>query len=158
VKKGKLIDFGIPILCGMLLMTIVSLTFLQIVLRQFFNFSLNWSDEISQFCLTWLVLFGSVWATKHSQHLNAGIKLHRKLHERQIHLIDGVLSLVIAFIAAMVAYQGAIFATQQWALEAVSLGWVKLGYVFVALPFAMLVMSYYYFKKFLKSLAFIIRK
>ena len=94
MKSEKLINSGIPILCGVLLILIVSLTFLQIVLRQFFKFSLNWSDEVSQFCMTWMVLFGSIWATKNGQHLNTGFKLHKKLNKRLSGLIDGILARV----------------------------------------------------------------
>jgi TRAP-type C4-dicarboxylate transport system permease small subunit len=158
MKSEKLVNYGIPFLCGALLVVMVALTFLQIVLRQFFQFSLNWSDEVSQFCMTWLALFGSIWATKNNQHLNTGLKLHQKLHERQICLIDGLLALVIVAVTAVVAYRNAIFASQQWGMESLSLRWLKMGYVFVALPVAMMAFCYYYLKSFFKNLARVFKK
>jgi TRAP-type C4-dicarboxylate transport system permease small subunit len=152
MKSGKLINFGIPNLCGALLVVIVGLTFLQIVLRQFFDFTFNWSDEIAQFAMTWLALLGSIWANKNDKHLNTGLKLHKKFNEKQILLIDGILALVIAGIAAVVVYQTAIFTSQQWNLESMSLPWLKMGYVFIVLPIAMLTTCYYYLKSFLKIL------
>jgi TRAP-type C4-dicarboxylate transport system permease small subunit len=152
MKLGKLIDPGIPIFGGALLAMMVVLTFLQIVLRECFHLTLNWSDEVARFCLTWLALFGSIWATKNNQHLNTGLKLHKKLNERQISLIDGILDLVIAFIAAVVAYQTAIFAFTTMGADSLSIPWLKMGYVFIALPLFMLAVVYYYLISFFKNI------
>jgi C4-dicarboxylate transporter DctQ subunit len=158
LKLEKLINSGIPILCGILLILMVMLTFLQIVLREFLNFSLNWSDEVSQFCMTWLTMFGSIWITKNNQHINTGLKLHRKLNERKIRLIDGILALMVAISAALIAYLSTIFSIVAMNIESLSLTWLKMGYVFIALPFAMLAVFYYYLKSFIKNLAFVIKR
>jgi TRAP-type C4-dicarboxylate transport system permease small subunit len=158
MKISKLIDFSIRIFGGVLLLAMVSLTFLQIVLRQFFNLSLNWSDEVSQFCMTWLALFGGIWATKNNKHLNTGFMIQQKFDRRIIHLIDSILALVIIGIAAVVAYQCAIFTSQQWVMESLSLRWLKMGYVFIALPIFMLATCYYYLKSFFKNVQLIFKK
>jgi C4-dicarboxylate transporter DctQ subunit len=158
MKLEKIIDSGVPILCIALLMIIVILTFLQIILRQFFNYTFNWSDEVSQFCMTWLALFGSIWATKNSQHLNTGFKLHKKLNKRQNYLIDSVLALVIAGVSAVVAYQSAIFSFAAMGVESLSLPWLKMGYVFIVLPLAMLAFCYYHLKSFFKNFSGIFKK
>jgi TRAP-type C4-dicarboxylate transport system permease small subunit len=158
MKAERLINSGIPILCGILLTLMVLIIFLQIVLRQFFNFSLNWSDEVSQFCMTWLVLFGSIWATQNDQHLNTGIKLHKKLNERQVYLIDGILSLIIAGVAAVVAYQSALFSLATMDNASLSLDWIKMGYIFLVLPLSMLVMCCYHLKDFFKNLARVFKR
>jgi TRAP-type C4-dicarboxylate transport system permease small subunit len=158
MKLEKIISSGIPILCGVLLILIVSFGFLQIVVRECFNFSFNWTDEASQFCMTWLALFGSIWLTKNDQHLNIGIKLHRKLSEKKICLIDGILALFIASIAAVVTYQSAIFSFTAMGIGSLSLSWVKMGYIFIALPISMLATCYYYFKKVFKNLVCIFKK
>jgi TRAP-type C4-dicarboxylate transport system permease small subunit len=133
-------------------------TFLQIILRQFFSFSLNWSDEVSQFCMSWLTLFGSIWVTKNNQHINTGLKLHRKLTKRQICLIDGVLALLIAIIAAVVAYQTALFSFMSMGISSLSLNWLKMGYIFIVLPLAMLAVFYYCLKSFFKNFACVFKK
>jgi TRAP-type C4-dicarboxylate transport system permease small subunit len=158
MKLNKLIDSGIPIFSGALLVVMVTVTFLQIVLREFFDLSLNWSDEIAQFCMTWLALFGSIWLTKHDRHINTGLKLHQKFNKRLIGLIDGVLALVIVGIAAMVTYQSTIFVTQQWNMGSESLPWLKMGCVFIALPLFMLAVVYYYLKNFFKNILLIFKK
>jgi C4-dicarboxylate transporter DctQ subunit len=158
MKPEKLVSCGIPILSGVLLAGIVGVTFLQIVLREFFNFSLNWSDEISQFCMTWLALVGSIWVTKNDKHLNTGIKLHRKLRKRQICLIDAILALVIVGIAAVVAYKSAIFSFSAMGMDFLSLPGLKMGWAFIALPLFMLAVCYYYTKSFFKNLVLVFKK
>jgi C4-dicarboxylate transporter DctQ subunit len=158
VKMEKIINSGVQFFCGAMLVAMVGLTFLQIILRQFFNFTFNWSDEVSQFCMTWLALFGSIWCTQNSKHLNTGIKLHGKLNERLVHLIDGILALYIVGISAIATYYSATFAFSVMGLESMSLGWLKMGYIFSALPIAMLFLSYYYLKSFCKNIRLIFKK
>jgi TRAP-type C4-dicarboxylate transport system permease small subunit len=158
LKLERMVDSVIPVICGVLLVVVVGLIFLQVVLRNCFNLSMNWSDEISQFCLTWLILLGAIWATKNGQHLNTGIKLQRKLNEKLIKMIDGILALVIIIFVAVVAYQGAIFAFSVMGIASLSLPWLKMGCVFIVLPIAMLGVCYYYVKIFFKNLASIFKK
>jgi TRAP-type C4-dicarboxylate transport system permease small subunit len=158
MKFEKVIDSVIPILGGMLLLIIVFLTFLQIVLREFFDFSLNWSDEIGQYCTSWLALAGSIWVTQNNRHLNTGLKLHQKLNEKMICLIDGLLALLIVMVAAVVAYQTALFAFMAMGIESVSLRWLKMGYVYIAVPLFMLAVCYYYLKSFFKNIRRMFRK
>jgi TRAP-type C4-dicarboxylate transport system permease small subunit len=158
MKLGKLVNFGIPIFGGMLLVAMIAITFLQIILRELCTFSLNWSDEVTQFCMTWLTLFGSIWVTKNNQHLTTGLKLQQKLNGRQVHLIESILDLVIAGFTAVVAYQSAIYSFALMAAEAVSLPWIKMGFVYIALPIAMLAMCYYHLKSFLLNLKLIFKK
>jgi C4-dicarboxylate transporter DctQ subunit len=157
-KLGKLTDIGIPIFCGILLLLILAFSFSQIVLRNCFKFSLSWSDEVSQFCMTWLTLFGAIWGIKNNQHMNTGYKLHKKLNQRQINLIDGILALLVAVIAAVVAYQSTIFALSTMDIKSLSLSWVRLGYIFIAMPVSMLVVCYYYLKSFFKNIALSFKK
>jgi C4-dicarboxylate transporter DctQ subunit len=151
MKLEKIVNSGIPILCGVLLTIMIVLTFLQIVLRQFFNFTFSWSDEITQFCMMWMVLLGSIWVTKNNCHLNTGIKLHQRLKEWQTRLIDRISSLAIVISAAVVDYQSAIFSFQEMNMASITIFWLKLGYVFIVLPLAMLSICYYYIKNVFKK-------
>jgi TRAP-type C4-dicarboxylate transport system permease small subunit len=146
MKSEKLVNSGISILCGFLLVVIVTVTFAQIVLRNFFASGLPWYDEVAQICMTWLVLFGAIWATKNNQHLNTGLKLHQKLKERHIRLIDGFLELVVAIITGVVAYRIGRFSLMSMDFSIVALPWLKLGYIFIVMPVAMLAICYYYLK------------
>jgi TRAP-type C4-dicarboxylate transport system permease small subunit len=156
--KLKIINIGIPILCGVLLTGILGLTFGQVVLRNCFNGGMNWSDEVSQFCMTWMVLFGSIWASKNNQHLKTGLKLHKKFNKKLVHIIDGILDLLLVIVGVVTAYQTITFTIERFNTTALSLTWIKMGYVFMAVPFAMLGLAYYSLKGFLKNLAGIFKK
>jgi TRAP-type C4-dicarboxylate transport system permease small subunit len=151
MKQEKLINTIIPNFIAGMLLLLTALTFLQVVLREFYNFGLPWIDEVSRFSMIWVGLFGSIWITKNNQHLNVGLRLHKKLNKKLVDLIDGLSALFIAVIALVAAYQTAIFAFMSMSTSSSSLGWLKLGYVFIALPLAMLALTYYYLKSFLKN-------
>jgi TRAP-type C4-dicarboxylate transport system permease small subunit len=156
MKLNRLVNSFIPNSCAGLLFLMVSFIFSQIVGREIFNFSLNWSDEGSQFCMMWMVLLGSIYLTKYDRHLNTGLKLHRKLNERLVALIDGILALATVVSAAVVAYQSAIFSFSGF--KAVSLPWLNMMYVYIALPIFMLAFCYYYLKSFFKNLVLFFKK
>jgi C4-dicarboxylate transporter DctQ subunit len=158
MKLDKLVNSVIPILCGTLLVVMVTLTFLQIIFRECFDFSMSWSDEVSQFCMTWMVLLGLIWVSKNNKHLNTGLKMHKKLKERQIRLIDSLLTLIIAVVTGIVAYHSAIFASRQMHMESLSISWMKLGYIFIVLPIGMLALCYLYSKDFFKNLIRLFKK
>jgi TRAP-type C4-dicarboxylate transport system permease small subunit len=158
MKLEKLINFGIPIISGILLGVMVGVTFVQIVLRNIFNTGLPWYDDVAQFSMSWMVLFSTIWLTKNNQHLNTGLKLHQKLNKRTVCLIDGILALVIALIAVVVVYQSAIFAFVAMDIGAIALPWLKMGCVYIMLPIAMLGVFYYSIKSFFKNLALVFKK
>jgi TRAP-type C4-dicarboxylate transport system permease small subunit len=158
MKLEKLINSGIPFISTVLLVLVTTVIFLQVILREFFGFSINWSEEVAQFCMMWMTLFGSIWLTKHNRHINTGLKLHQKLNERTIGLIDSILALVTVITAAVIAYYSAIFSFSTMGTESISLPWLKMGYVYIALPLFMLTMCYYYLKNFLKNVTLIFKK
>jgi TRAP-type C4-dicarboxylate transport system permease small subunit len=158
MKLSRLIDLGIPIICGTLLLGIIMVTFTQIVLRNFCASGLPWYDDVAQFLMTWMVLFSTIWLTKNNQHLNTGLKLHQKLNNKLVCLIDGILALVIAIIAAVVTYQSAIFAVSSMIIESIALPWLKMGFIFIMLPITMLSVAYYCLKSFFKNFTLVFKK
>jgi TRAP-type C4-dicarboxylate transport system permease small subunit len=158
MKLEKLINSAIPIVCAGLFIGVILVTFLQIVVRQFFNISLNWSDEVAQILLTWDVLLGLIWVTKDNQHITTQINLHHKLNGRLVSLIDCVIELVIAIVTAVIAYRSARFCFMSMRSSIVSLSWLKLGYIYVMMPLSMLAMSYYYFKNFSQKIRLFLNK
>lgn len=157
MKLEKIVNSVIPILCGSLLFLLVILTFMQVVLRNCFNSNLNWSDELSQFSMMWLVLFGIIWATKNDQHLKVGLKLHKKLNKKLINLIDCILDLLIIVIAGVVVYQSAMFTIFVMGTASLSFSWLKMGYIVSLMPLSMLGVCYYYLKSFCKNVVSIFR-
>jgi TRAP-type C4-dicarboxylate transport system permease small subunit len=158
MKFEKFINSFVPILCGVLLVVIVVVTFAQIVLRNFFDSGLPWYDDVSQFSMSWLALFGSMWATQNHQHLDTGLKLHRKFNKKLYCLTEGLLALLIVGSAVLLAYQSTVFCLTSMSVSSIALPWLKMGYVFIALPLAMLFLCYYYLRSFFKNLVCIFKE
>ena len=54
--------------CRSLLTFFVVLLFLQILMREFFGFSLSWSEELATYLFVWFVFFGASYAAKMGAH------------------------------------------------------------------------------------------
>ncbi len=54
--------------CALLLTLFVSILFLQILLRQFFQYSIPWGDEVATYMFVWFAYLGAVVAAKMSAH------------------------------------------------------------------------------------------
>lgn len=67
-RVWKLLDNVENILCQLLLVTFVLLLFAQIVLRNLFNYSLPWGDELATYAFVWFAYLGAVYAAKKSAH------------------------------------------------------------------------------------------
>lgn len=54
--------------CGLLLSTFVTLLFAQIIVRQFFSYSIPWGEEVATYMFVWFAYLGAVVAAKMSAH------------------------------------------------------------------------------------------
>lgn len=55
-------------LCGLLLCSFVVLLFAQIIVRQFFSYSIPWGEEVATYMFVWFAYLGAVVAAKMSAH------------------------------------------------------------------------------------------
>jgi TRAP-type C4-dicarboxylate transport system permease small subunit len=63
-KLDKLENFA----CQFLLCLFVTLLFIQVLLRVFFNYGVPWSEELSRFAFVWFVFLGASYAARLSAH------------------------------------------------------------------------------------------
>lgn len=63
-KLDKLENFA----CQLLLCLFVTLLFIQVILRVFFNYGVPWSEELSRFAFVWFVFLGASYAARLSAH------------------------------------------------------------------------------------------
>ena len=54
--------------CGLLLAVFVTLLFVQILLRQFWGYSIPWGEELATYMFVWFAYLGAVVAAKMSAH------------------------------------------------------------------------------------------
>ena len=64
----KIFDNIESYICRTLLAGFVCLLFMQIVSRQFFDYSFSWTEELSVYMFVWFVFFGASYAAKLAAH------------------------------------------------------------------------------------------
>ena len=63
-----LLDHIEEYVCAILLAAFVILLFAQILVRQFFAYSIPWGDEVATYMFVWFAYLGAVVAAKMSAH------------------------------------------------------------------------------------------
>jgi len=64
----KLLDNLENYICQALLAIFVVLLFIQILLREFFEYSLSWGEELATYMFVWFVFFGACYACRLAAH------------------------------------------------------------------------------------------
>jgi len=77
----------------------VTVAFLQIVLRNFFATGLSWADELVRYCVIWVGFLGAALATKESKHISMDV-VSRWLSAKRRGALQGFTHLVSAIISA----------------------------------------------------------
>jgi TRAP-type C4-dicarboxylate transport system permease small subunit len=128
------------LLC-VLLLGIVVIATLQIVLRNFFSYSLFWADELIRLAVLWLAMVGGVAASRDRRHIAVGIV--ERYFPRAWHRPAAVTAVMFAsLVCAALAWQGYRFVADSHAYaDTVLDGWP--AWVFQAvIPAGFGLMSY----------------
>lgn len=128
------------LLC-LLLLGIVVVATLQIVLRNFFSYSLFWADELIRLAVLWLAMVGGVAASRDGRHISLGVV--ERYFPRSWHRPAAVTAtLFAALVTAALAWQGYRFVADSFAFgDTVLDAWP--AWVFQAIiPVGFAIMSY----------------
>lgn len=86
-----------------ILLSMLSLAFAQIVMRNLFNSGMVWSEPLIKILVLWTALLGAMVATRNHNHINIDILsrfLPPRLHtaqQRLIHAISGIVCMLLAW-------------------------------------------------------------
>lgn len=137
----RLLDKLEDYLCRGLLITFVTLLFIQIILREIFNFGLPWIEELSRFAFVWFAFLGASYAAKLNAHNR--VELHLKLlpdalYKSTIFLVD----MVWVIFNGLIVYKASqvIAELTEWPYLTPALGW-SLAHVYYIFPLAFTLMS-----------------
>jgi len=89
------------------LSVMIVLSFLQVILRNFFSFGFLWADPLLRYLVVWVGFLGAVVATKEEKHLGIDF-LTRMLSPRALHIVKIVIdgfATVVAFLLTRAAFQ-----------------------------------------------------
>lgn len=119
----------------------VILTFIQVLSRFVFNFSLGWTEEISRFIFVWLVYISAAMAAKHRRHIR--VELIDQFFPRSISKWFGLISdLLWVSFALYVAYKGydmVALIFQRGQLSPATQ--IPMGYVYMIVPLGFLLIA-----------------
>lgn len=90
-----------------MLLVMLFLSFLQVILRNFFNTGIGWADVSVRYMVLWIGLLGASLATKDDRHLRIDV-LNKVISKRFLPLVEFVVSLCCIVVAALLywaAYQ-----------------------------------------------------
>ena len=134
------IEDGILVL---LLSVMIGLAFLQIVLRNFFQYGFTDGDHLLRILVLWVGLFGAIVASRERKNINIDV-LSRYLDGLAKALVDMVIDLFVVLVAGLFAYHSARLLVQEYALEILVLGAVPSWLVQLVIPLAFTVIALRY--------------
>lgn len=100
-KIGRIAeDTALVVLLG----TMVLMAVTQIVLRQFFDGTISWADELIKIIVLWLAMVGSIAAARDNRHIRIDVLSH-VLPEKLVILSRMLVDLFAACVCAVIAWQ-----------------------------------------------------
>lgn len=104
----------------------VAVVFAQVVARYGFNRSFGWADEIGRLAFVWSVFLGMAVAVRARGHIAIGLLLNA-VPSALRPALGAAIALACAALSAIVAWEGALIALDQWDERMISLdlsaGW-----------------------------------
>jgi TRAP-type C4-dicarboxylate transport system permease small subunit len=116
-----------------LLVLLVVVVCLGVFFRYVLDSSLAWYDEFASYLLVWLTFYGSVSASYHNRHIRFSTVLERLTPETRTKFETLAELFVLAF-QSVLLYYGWLLMRKMGDETAVSLVWVKMGWVYSVLP------------------------
>src|SRR5690554_6205121 len=107
-KLDKAGRFAEDSLLLMILLSMILLAGAQIVLRNFFDYSLFWGDEMLRLMVLWLTVAGGLAASRMDRHISVEV-LGRFLPDRLQAPVRIILDLFTATVCALISWQSARF-------------------------------------------------
>lgn len=94
-------------LMGILMLTLVCVTFQEVFRRYVFNDPTHWASELCRFLLMWITFTGACIVTRHVAHLTMGFTIHRFVNKNLSKIIKVFVALAAAVSMIVLTYYSA---------------------------------------------------
>jgi TRAP-type C4-dicarboxylate transport system permease small subunit len=134
-KRGRLnavigfLHHSEDLVLTLMLTGLITISCLQILLRNAFGYSFLWADPLSRNLVLWLGLMGAATASRGDKHINIDLT-GQLLKGKKLHALRLITSLFTVMVCALVAW----YSSQYVLLEAESSGTAFLGIPYWVLP------------------------
>jgi TRAP-type transport system small permease protein len=129
---GRLIDF-IESWAMFLLALMVVVVCLGVFFRYVLGAALAWYDEFASYLLVWLTFYGAVAASYHNRHIQFDTVVERLMPDTR-RKVQMIAELFVLGFQIVILYYGWLLTQKMGDETAVSLVWVKMGWVYSVLP------------------------
>ena len=119
----------------LLLVLMVVLVSLGVFFRYVLSASLVWYDEFASYLLVWLTFYGAVAASYHRRHIGFEVVVNRFMPSTK-RILGVVAELFVLGFQIVFFYYGWLLMQKMGDETAVSLPWIKMGWVYSVLPVA----------------------
>lgn len=119
----------------LLLVMMVVLVSLGVFFRYVLDASLAWYDEFASYLLVWLTFYGAVAASYRRRHIGFDVVVNRFMPGTR-RLVEIVAELFVLGFQFVLLYYGWDLMQKMGDETAISLPWVKMGWVYSVLPIA----------------------
>jgi TRAP-type C4-dicarboxylate transport system permease small subunit len=116
-----------------LLAVMVVLVCLGVFFRYALDSALAWYDEFASYLLVWLTFYGAVVASYHGRHIAFEVVVDRFMRSTR-RVVEAVAELFVLGFQVVLLYYGWLLTQKMGDETAVSLVWVKMGWVYSVLP------------------------
>ncbi|MBI2358685.1 MAG: TRAP transporter small permease [Deltaproteobacteria bacterium] len=119
----------------LLLVLMVVVVSLGVFFRYTLNSALVWYDEFASYLLVWLTFSGAVVASYRRRHIGFGVIVYN-LGPGPRKIAEFIAEICVLSFQAVLVYYGWLLTEKMGDETAISLVWVKMGWVYSILPIA----------------------
>lgn len=112
LRISKYISYAEKFILILILSLMVLLSFLQVILRNFFDTGILWLDPFLRHLVLWIAFLGASLATQNDKHINIDI-LSRFLSQKNKHISKIINHIFAAFVALLLFYASIKFITDE---------------------------------------------
>jgi TRAP-type C4-dicarboxylate transport system permease small subunit len=144
-------------LCAVLLAIMFVVTLFQVVARVILGISSVWSEELARFLYVCLVFIGAAPLIRDDEHIRVGVLTDRLTGRPQSVMRLVTIVLTIPFIAIMTwgAWTNTV---ANWRTYAPTLDWLSIGYIYLVIWIAGLLMLWYLTVNLVRNLRALLRE
>jgi TRAP-type C4-dicarboxylate transport system permease small subunit len=131
---------------------VLVITFLQVILRNFFHKGITWGDDISRHLVFWIAMFGASLATSDGRHINVEL-LPRFFSDRWKYLNKLLIEAVATVLSGLLFYYSVKFVNfEKEAQESLLNLGLPVWLIALAFPIGFGLISLKFFLRFLRVL------
>lgn len=133
--------------CAVCILFVTALVTLGIILKNIFNFSFPWTEELCQYVMVWVACIGGVISVEKHDHVSVDIIyniLPKKIHA-YYKMVLAIISTVFLAIFAYYSYLQVV-TIKETARVSVTMPWFQMWWMYLATLVGCALMSIEYFK------------